>query len=457
MIQQLRWGVSLDEVEAARSKAGQSRAAFAAAHGFASWRRLLVFVLESGGHDPEQLEDAQHRFQRLACLAYGNDRFENFARAEAMLAAQPALGVADIWSAACVGDVSAVRAHLDAGVELEARGGYFDWPPLLYACYSRIAGDDSSTLAVAELLLERGADPNAHYMWGGVYRFTTLTGAFGHGESGPRAQPEHPQMRALAEALLRAGADPNDAQALYNRMFTDDESACLQLLLAHGLGAEHVCNWRVSAEDAGLVPNAQQTLQYQLVWAVDHRRVERARLLIEAGAELAAPAAGHAGHGQGFYKRAMVAGLPEIATLVLESGGAPEALSACERLGAACMAADRQRVQQSLASDPSLAGQLRAQEPELLHKAAGLDLPESVRILVEDVGFDVNTKTHNTALHAAAWSGSANAARALIELGAGLQIRDSRFEATPADWAEYAGRAELAAELTAETGGESSA
>jgi hypothetical protein len=64
-----------------------------------------------------------------------------------------------------------------------------------------------------------------------------LTGVFGEGELGPVRQPRHPHALALARLLLEAGADPNDGQALYNRMFEPDDDH-LELLFEFGLGAD---------------------------------------------------------------------------------------------------------------------------------------------------------------------------------------------------------------------------
>lgn len=452
-ILQLRWGTKQADVESKLAETGQSRLAFANAHGFASWQRVTVFLRESSGAptSPEQAspEQASHAFQRLACLRHANDSTENIASAKAILRDDPRLAEADLWSVACVGDVARVRAFLDDGSDPNATGGYFDWPPLLYACYSRLQASEGSLLDTAKLLLDRGADPNAHYWWGGAYRFTALTGAFGHGESGPRMQPEHRSMHELVEALLAAGADPNDGQALYNRMFADDESVCLKLLLAHGLGREHKTNWRIEAGDGTLVPHPQQTLQYQLTWAVDHRHTERARLLIEAGASLETPGPECAGHGQSYYRRAMLAGLPEIASLMTEHGASPCELSTVDETVAACMAGDRAGVRRLCDANPGIAADVQSAHAGLLHRAASLDLSESIRILVEELGYDVNVRTHNTPLHDAAWSGSAGAARTLLALGADLNARDARFDSTPANWAAHAGRDALAAELKA--------
>ena len=142
----------------------------------------------------------------------------------------PSPAVRDIWHAACIGAADEVARMLDADPSLiDARGGWFDWEPLLYAAYSRLDLAGRSTLATARLLVERGANPNAYYMWGGDCRFTALTGAFGEGEQGPVNQPPHPEWEEFARLLLDAGADPNDGQALYNRMFSRDDR-CLEML-----------------------------------------------------------------------------------------------------------------------------------------------------------------------------------------------------------------------------------
>jgi ankyrin repeat protein len=55
--------------------------------------------------------------------------------------------------------------------------------------------------------------------------------------------------------------------------------------------------------------------------------------------------------------------------------------------------------------------------------------------------------SHSTPLHQAAWHGHDEVARLLVECGARRDVRDTVFRATPADWAEHSGHAELAAWL----------
>ena len=57
-----------------------------------------------------------------------------------------------------------------------------------------------------------------------------------------------------------------------------------------------------------------------------------------------------------------------------------------------------------------------------------------------------------TPLHSAAWTGNLEAIRVLVKHGAEPQARDGTYKATPAEWADYAGRTE-AAELLRSLGG----
>src|SRR5262245_979571 len=144
------------------------------------------------------MNDAADRFVDLACLTYRDD--EARARrdeARALLAATPGMLHASLHAAAAAGDVGALRAHLDRDPVCVVRPATSrGWAPLLALCYSRVPQVDA--LACLDLLLERGADPNAHVMLDDC-RFTALTGVMGEGEAGPFEQPPHSNARAMAE------------------------------------------------------------------------------------------------------------------------------------------------------------------------------------------------------------------------------------------------------------------
>ena len=399
-------------------------------HGFASWRQLVVFVAPPADAD----------FLQTACLNYNTtDRSDNYRRANKMLAADASLGSRDIWHAACAGNASAVAGFLADDLELvNRRGGYFDWPPLLYACYSRIEAPEMSTLAVAKLLLARGADPNAHYMWGGQYRFTALCGAFGEGEMGPVNQPPHPQRDALARLLLDAGADCNDGQALYNTMFTPG-SDCLELLLARGLGSDHKSNWLLE-EDDELVANSDQILGYQLEWAARNHHVERAKLLVDSGAEV-----NRSVDGRTLYEWAWLTGHPDLARYLADHGAKTVQLSDEQRFAGHCMGGDHDAGRALLRSQPDIVERTQAVMPNLLPDAAAGNRLEAVGTML-DLGFDA-ARPDRTALHQAAFHGHVDMAKLLLEKGADLNSRDASFAATPMQWAVTAGSKELASFL----------
>jgi hypothetical protein len=169
--------------------------------------------------------------------------------------------------------------------------------PLLHLTYSRILAapgvvtdpaTEHAVLATADALLDAGADPNAGFLWLGLPTpFTALTGCFGGGEQGIRRQPPLPHGQALAERLLRAGAAPHDQQALYNRMFTPDDSH-LELLLAYGLAGEDSAGaWRRRLGPA--LESSERVWARQLAWAADHGFDDRLDLLPGTGSPSTSP------------------------------------------------------------------------------------------------------------------------------------------------------------------------
>jgi ankyrin repeat protein len=84
--------------------------------------------------------------------------------------------------------------------------------------------------------------------------------------------------------------------------------------------------------------------------------------------------------------------------------------------------------------------------------AASFGHVEIVRLLL-DAGEDPNRynpvggHSHTTPLHQAAGGGHDEVVRLLFERGAGLDLKDILWRATPADWARHAGRTEIEAYL----------
>ncbi|HST67903.1 MAG TPA: hypothetical protein VLM05_22220, partial [Mycobacteriales bacterium] len=215
--------------------------------GFSSWPALRRQLDLLGGwrRNPDAVGPASapaDEFCRLACLVYAaEDGPERWAAATALRT--PDLAGSSVYAAAALGDDAALARHLAADPAAATRpGGPNGWEPLLYLAYSRVP--QVAPVPAAELLRDAGADPDAGYAWHGLTPpFTALTGVFGEGEMGPGRQPRHPDSIALARVLLAAGADPNDGQTLYNRMFTPDDDV-LRVLFEHGLGREASGVWR---------------------------------------------------------------------------------------------------------------------------------------------------------------------------------------------------------------------
>ena len=379
--------------------------------------------------------DPVDEFLRLACLTYGADDVVRRTNAHAMLVAQPGLGADCVHVAAARADGASLRRLLEQEPLANAEGGPFGWPPLLYLSYARHDPDVTAEAvrdAVAALV-EVGADAGAGYLWHGHSPpFTALTGAFGEGEGGPGAQPRHPQWEALARALLEAGADPNDEQTLYNRMFLPDDSH-LVLLLEHGL-------------------DDRDELAGQLGWAVMHGMDARVQLLLSHGVDPDAEVGGRYGLAvRSAYAAALTSGHASTAELLLPYG-VDTHLSDQDAVVAAVLNGGD--------VDGSAVPAAIAVRPGLVAWAAHLGRPEAVRRAVE-LGWDVNRRARTdvpsdqeweTALHAAAGNGDTAMVELLLELGADPTLTDNRFRSTPAQWSVHMGHDELASRLSGRSG-----
>src|SRR5215472_10228674 len=355
------------------------------------------------------------KFLDLACLLHtGNDAVARREQAAAILEASPWLVRDDAYVAAAVGDVSALREHLDrdAGAATR-RGGPRGWDALLYLCNARLAADASwDPLACARLLLDRGADPNTHAV---MYRmpYTAITGAIGVGEAGPVAAPPHPQARALVELLLDAGADPNDEQALYNMHFLRDDG-WLELLLARGL-------------------REQARLDYLLGAAVKQGFAGRVALLLAHGAS---------SNERDFYNKrthlenALLLGHHVVAKMLVDHGASAPSLSAGEELRAACLRGREDQVRRlataAVGRDDAATLVAAAQQGNL----------RAVRLCLDVLGAPVDASVDKglTALHAAAGNGRRLIVDELLGRGASLTVRDAVHRGTPLDHARWAAR-----------------
>ena len=375
--------------------------------------------------------DPCDHFLEHACLAYrGNDAPARREAARATLAAHPRLPAEHFLVAVALADERAVRAHLDDREGAAARrelatapGGPRGWEPLLYLCYSRVACEAADAMGVLRALLAHGADPGASFgLWGGGW--TALTGGLGEGEQGLEACPPHPEAEALFDALLDAGADPNDPQGLYNTMFTEDDG-WLRRLLARGLSAEHEINW-----DMGVEPRPR-TLDFLLSSAVDRGLLERIDLLLEHGAN---PASTNPYNGRDLVLNARLAGHPEVVERLRGAGAGPPEPGLRHRFQLACLDGDGATARALVDAGAEV------QDGELLRRAAGRGLIGSLRLLESlGAGLDEPDEAGVTPLHEAALGDRVEVVRFLLERGADRERRDGNYRATPLGWAEHNG------------------
>ena len=414
----------------------------ARSYGVPSWSRLKQHLEQVRAHfwtspaepsTPES-EPVEDRFVRLACLTYQADHPRRREEARKLLAANPSIARHSIYTAATVGDTAAAREILAGNPKFaNVRGGPNNWEPLLYAAYSRLNSEAAghSTLDVARMLLAHGADPNAGFFWDGRYLFTALTGVFGEGESGPIHQAPHQYCDEFARMLLEAGADPNDSQTLYNRMFTGG-TAHLELLHEFGLGITTNNVW--SRRLGPVLETPAQMLQQQMAWAVKYNQMERLRWLVDHGVDVNIP---DTRFHETPYRLAMLNGNREAAQYLLDHGAHPISLSDLDSFAAACLTADSETARRLLAKNATLLNQLGHRRAELLNRAAEEDRRDAIRLMIE-LGFDLRHAPN--ALHHAAGGGLLEMVKLLIEFGADPTIRDPTYDATPMGWARYFNR-----------------
>jgi ankyrin repeat protein len=409
--------------------------ALAREYGFASWARLK--------HEVEARTTDLARQADMFCEASIRDWTGRAAR---MLAANPELAGYNFATAVVLGDADRVRAEItrDPGLatRVDTRTG---WTPLHAACASRWHQLDpdrtDGLLAVAQLLLDAGADPSGRASGrpGRGGGWTPLRCAV--------AGAAHPPIVAL---LLERGAVPGDHD-LYLAGFGGDDHESLRLLL--GATAD-VAGLAEQAFAAPLSLDDAEGVRLLLEAGADPRRyhdddgepasaayeavrsgcsAELLELLLSHGADPDRPGP----DGRSPFTLATVQGRADLAAALLARGAADDTTDT-DRFLAALQHADQAAVQEQMARDPGLLGRLSgAQQAAALIQAAETGHLAAL-VLMLDLGFPVDARGADhggTALHAAAYSGSADAVRTLIGRGANLEAQDATWDSPPLDWA----------------------
>ena len=211
--------------------------------GFDSWPKLK-FAVETTG-----LERAEKRERLKMALFHGQGW-----RVRRLLDDAPGLGKDSLGIMCALYDVKGVQQALEANPDAVAMPVLGPRVPLLHLTFSRWwqhGGSEDDMLAVADILVEAGADVNVAYEQMPGMPLSALYGAVGHALN----------LR-LTEWLLDHGADPNDGESLYHGC--DIGAPALRLLLQYGAKPERT--------------NA-------LPRALDFNDLERVEALLEGGAD----------------------------------------------------------------------------------------------------------------------------------------------------------------------------
>ena len=413
--------------------------ALAREHGFPTWAALKQEIEDSARTHAERiqlfLEKGVHRYgvdpRTGKWGAYERDGDHRGAMAARLLHRNPEIAREDIHTAVLAHDIEAVRGFLDKDPALASQRHAFDgFRPLARLAYARLPLPSvaENAIAIAALLLDAGADPNAAGA-GDASGFRVLTGAIGGGEAG---QSVHPQAEALARLLIARGADPMDGQALYNTSLSEDDTFWLDLLWTESEKRGETAKWR------GANPNlAGPPLDYLLGNAVPHH-LKRAAWLLAHGADASAM---NAYSKQPVIKHAQLAGRQDIVDLLVRHGAEPQPLSGPERFFAAATQGDIPAMRKLAEGHPEY-----LQDPGAMFAAIGAHRTDVAEALL-DLGMspDVGDHMNFRALHSTTHAGALDIAKLLIARGAEIDPFEQRYGGTPLSHANYQNRPDMIA------------
>ena len=415
--------------------------ALAREFGLSGWTELSR-LLESGRPDAQRDgRDIRAWFVQNACPDHsvrgGPEHVWALHTASRILRKHPDVGRASFFTAVVTGNLAEVRRALSEQPGLATTGGGpKGWAPLLYLAFTRLetAAATDNAMAIATLLLDHGADPNAHFM-AGASVYTPLVGVVGEGEED---RPPHPRRDELARLLLERGAEPYDTQVLYNIHFHGRVLWFLELMHEYSLRRGRAADWRDPSWPMLDMGGYGNGARYLLAIAVKHGDLRLARWLLEHGADPNAPPPTD----PRLSKRtllddALARGEARLAELLAAHGAirGDATLSREDEFASACLL-DAGRARAMLARHPEYLASTRA-----ITLAVERDRDDVVRFLL-DAGMSPDiadpSQGNRRPLHVAAYADAPRCARVLIERGAEIDPRESVHGATPIGWASYA-------------------
>ena len=409
--------------------------------GYESWKALQAGLHQRArvGGSPASPGDPASSFLEFACwdhFVHGRGDYRaREAAAMRFLDSHPDIPASSIYAAVVCGDLARVERFLDTQPSLATqKGGVRHWEPLLYLTYARLplASLRENAVAIAQLLLDRGANPNAYYMAGhSVYG--ALVGVAGDGE---QDAPTHPARDELYRLLLARGAEPYDIQVLYNTHFRGDVMWWLTLTWDYSVAAGRQQDWadpELPIFDMGGYGTGARFLLWLAIRKNDRALAEW--LLTRGANPNAAPPRAKNLPQMTLYRYALLEGADEIAQLLRRHGAAPEEVvdDRMEAFIRACIRQDRDTVAAMARRQPEFVN-----THHLLFEAAKRNRADVVLLLL-DLGTPVNVQdgSRRTALHEAAAGDARDVARLLLERGADPDVRESAYHATALGFAAH--------------------
>jgi ankyrin repeat protein len=322
-----------------------------------------------------------------------------------MLHDDPALAESGLPAAVVLGDVARVEGHLrrDPGAATRVDPGS-GWTALHLACASRFHLDPARApglAQVARVLLDRGADLDAESA--GRHCWRPLECAVTSANSSPNNEP-------TIRLLLSRGA-PVRPETLVASLYAAGGTWCLELLTS------------AASSTPGLFTEA-------LGQAAADADLDAVAVLLDAGADPARTGL----DGRSARRRALITGV--AATAELLGGGADAPV---DRLLEAIVTGDGDRARRLVGADRGLVDRFAPADRAALVAAAERGNVAAVGLMLE-LGFPIDARREAdddgaTALHAAAWSGSAETVALLLDRDADVNARDLRWESQPLAWA----------------------
>lgn len=318
--------------------------------------------------------------------------------------------------------------------------GLMPWDPLLYLCFTRLPLQSvtDNAVAIAQLLLDHGANPNAYFM-AGDSRYTTLTGLVGEGEE---CRPAHPQRDALIKLLLSRGAEPYDIQVIYNLHFNGSVLWFLKLIYERSQQIGRRKDWEDPEWRMLSMGNYGTGARWHLEIAIKKNDIELAEWALTHGANPNSPPAKDPRFPQSsLYEEALKRGCSEISEILIRFGATtpkqnpttPEDL-----FWASCLRLEESEARRFIESHPQALS-----NPCPLMLAAESDRVDVMQLLLR-LGFSPEMKDprngNQRVLHICAWADAWRVAEFLIAQGVEVDPVEIHYQATPLGFAVWGGK-----------------